>query len=96
MKIVDTSDPPADGAAKAPERTAQVIRWSGITRHDLPVDRILDAAAAAELKCVVVLGYDPAGEEYFASSIADGADVLWLLERLKLKLLTTHVETNQV
>lgn len=52
-----------------------------------------DFEAAA---CIVVLGYDPAGEEYFASSIADGADVIWLLERLKLKLLTTRVESNEV
>lgn len=82
--------------AKAPERTAQVIRWQGVTKHDLPVDRILEAAAAAELRCVVVMGYAPDGSEYFASSIADGADVLWLAERLKLKLLTATVETDPV
>ena len=30
---------------------------------------------------------DMDGEEYFASSIADGGTVLWLIERMKLQLL---------
>lgn len=96
MKIVDPCDPPVDPTAKAPERTAQVIRWEGVTRHDLPVERVLDAATSADLSCVVVLGYGPDGAEYFASSIADGADVLWLLERLKLQLLTTGADPDPV
>lgn len=96
MKIVDPTDPPSDMTPKAPQRTAQIIRWAGVTKHDLPVERIIEGAQAADLKCIVVLGYDPEGGEYFASSISDGADVLWLLERLKLKLLTTDVQTNEV
>jgi len=40
-----------------------------------------------KLKSVLVIGYDEAGEEYFASSIADGGDVLWLLERCKQELM---------
>jgi hypothetical protein len=34
-----------------------------------------------------VLGYDAGGDEYFASSYADGGTVLWLMERLKKRLL---------
>jgi hypothetical protein len=96
MKLVDPNEPPQDLTSKAPERTAQVIRWAGVTMHDIPPERVLDAARDAELRCAVVLGYTPDGTEYFASSIADGADVLWLLERLKLKLLTTGVEPDEV
>lgn len=59
------------------------------TRLDIPAERVLNGAAEAKLERVVVLGYDADGEEYFASSIADGGSVLWLLERLKLRLLRT-------
>ena len=98
MKIVDPTNPPEgfDPAQQAPQRTAQVLRFHGITKLDLPVDRVIDSAMDAGLRCVVVLGYDSDGKEYFASSIADGADVLWLLERLKLRLLTESAEPNEV
>lgn len=66
--------------------SAKVIPLNNVTRLDLPVDRILEAAKD-QLKSVVLLGWDKEGNEYFASSIADGADVLWLLDRCKKKLL---------
>ena len=58
-----------------------------VTRLDVPAERILKAALERGLESVVVVGYDAAGEEYFASSLADGGDALWLLERCKKKLL---------
>jgi hypothetical protein len=63
-----------------------VVDLPVITRLDLDPDRILKQAIG-ELERVVVIGYDKAGDEYFASSIADGATVVWLMERAKLKLL---------
>ena len=63
-----------------------VVHFTGITKLDLPPDRILQQAVG-ELEGVVVLGYKKDGSEYFASSYADGGDVLWLLERLKKQLL---------
>ena len=63
-----------------------LLVMGGITRLDIPAQRILDEADG-KLKSAIVLGYSNSGDEYFASSIADGADVLWLLERFKLKLL---------
>jgi hypothetical protein len=63
-----------------------VVFLKTITKLDLPPDRILEAAKG-ELEGVVVLGYDKEGGEYFASSYADGGQVLWLLERLKKQLL---------
>lgn len=57
------------------------------TSHDLPVARILQGAHDADLEVCVVVGYDKDGEEYFASSVADGAEVNWCLDRAKLKLL---------
>jgi hypothetical protein len=68
----------------------EVVTFTGITKLDLPPDRILESAVGA-LDAVVVLGYDKEGKEYFASSYADGGDVLWLMERLKKKLLEVEV-----
>ena len=65
---------------------AKVIPLNNVTRLDLPVDRVLEAAKDF-LDDVVILGYDKDGMEYFASNMADGGSVLWLLERLKLTLL---------
>jgi hypothetical protein len=64
-----------------------VVTFTGITPFDLPADRVLADATARGLKSVVVIGYEEDGGEFFASSIADGADVLWLLERTKHKLM---------
>lgn len=64
-----------------------VTNLSQITKLDLPADRVLQSAIDAGIKSAVVIGYDADDNEYFASSIADGADVVWLLERAKLELL---------
>lgn len=69
----------------------EVVTFTGITKLDLPPDRILEAAVGV-LDNVVVLGYDKEGNEYFASSYADGGSVLWLMERLKKQLLAACEE----
>ncbi len=66
----------------------KVIDFNGITKIDLDVDRVLEKTKG-ELEGIIILGYDKEGNEYFASSYADGGDVLWLLERCKLKLMET-------
>ena len=48
-----------------------------VTKHDIPTERVLNAALAAELSGCFVVGVDASGEMYFASSFADGGDVLW-------------------
>ena len=63
-----------------------VVYLQTITRLDLPPDRILEQSIG-ELEGVVIIGYNKDGEEYFASSYADGGEVLWLLERAKMALL---------
>ena len=64
---------------------SNVVDGHFITRLDIPIKKVLDSAAG--LQSVVVMGYTSEGEEFFASSIADGGEVLWLIERLKLQLL---------
>lgn len=63
-----------------------VIPLGGVTRLDLPVDRVLEGAKG-KLDGIVILGWDKEGYRYFASSYADGGEVLWLLEQCKLELL---------
>ncbi len=59
-----------------------------ITTLDIDPDRILEEAKGKLESCVIV-GYDKAGDEFFASSIASGPETSWLLDRAKLKLLRT-------
>lgn len=66
--------------------TDNVIPLGVVTRLDLPPDRIL-SEAIGKLEGVVLIGWDLDGEIYKASSIADGGEVLWLLERTKAALL---------
>ena len=64
-----------------------VIPLGNITRLDLPTDRVLEAAKGDCSDGVVIIGFDNEGELYFASSIADGGSVIWLLEKAKKALL---------
>jgi hypothetical protein len=57
-----------------------------VTRFDIPADEILNKAMG-NLESVVVIGYDHDGNGYFASSIADGGSVLWLMEKFKKRLI---------
>lgn len=67
--------------------TDNVVTLNVVTRLPVPVDRILDGAQAADLTQVIVIGVTAGGEEYFASSEADGGNVLWQIERAKKRLL---------
>lgn len=64
----------------------EVIILDMETSLDIPAARVLAAALEADLDVVVVLGRVN-GEEYFASSMTSGPEVVWLLERLKSRIL---------
>jgi hypothetical protein len=66
---------------------SKVVHMNWPTRIDLPVERVIERAGEADLESVIVIGHCRDGSEYFASSLADGGDVVWLLERMKLALL---------
>lgn len=70
--------------------SAKIIPFTGITSLDLPPDRILEEAKG-KMDGVVIMGWDAEGNEYFASSYADGGTVLWLLEKCKTLLLQSEV-----
>lgn len=64
-----------------------VVELDVVSTLDLPPERILRKAQEAGLTGCIVIGLTEEGEEYFASSWADGGDVLWYMERAKLNLL---------
>lgn len=69
--------------------TAKVLQFPGITRLDVDPDQVLESAVG-EVDGVLVLGFDKDGEFYCASSYADGATALWLMELCKKELLRDH------
>lgn len=64
----------------------KIIPFTGITKLDMPPDHVLEKAKG-KLEGVVILGFMTNGDEYFASSYADGGTVNWLIDRCKRKLL---------
>jgi len=67
--------------------SAEIIELDIVTSLDIPVERILRKASEAGLESVVVIGWDEDGDLYFASSVASGPEVVWLLEKTKANLL---------
>jgi len=65
---------------------SKVIPFTGITKLDIDPDAVLENNKG-KLEGVVIMGWDNDGNEIFASSYADGGTVLWLVERLKKRLL---------
>ena len=68
----------------------KIIPLGGITKLDLPIGRVLESAKE-RLEGVVLMGYDNEGELYFASTYADGGEVLWLMENCKKQLLEISI-----
>ena len=57
------------------------------TRLDLEPNNILEAAVTHDLREVVIVGYEPDGSFYFASSRSSGPETLWMLAQAQRKLL---------
>lgn len=66
-----------------------VVRELGvISKIDVPPEKMLKAALEADLESCVIMGWDKKDDLYFASSIAEGGDVLWIIEQVKLALIS--------
>lgn len=71
----------------ASEDGSNVVELGAVTRLDLPPDRVLEGAVG-QLDAAFVVGWEKdSGELYMASSVADGGELLWLLEKAKKALL---------
>lgn len=68
------------------DNQGNVVILGAVTRLNIPPERVLTSAIGA-VKDAVVIGWDKDGEFYFASSIANGPDVNWLLDLAKKKLI---------
>lgn len=64
----------------------KVIPFNGVTKLDLDPNITLENLKG-KFEGFVIMGYTPDGEEYFASTYADGGTTLWLIERCKRALL---------
>lgn len=64
-----------------------VVDLPVITSLPLDPQRVLRKASEAGLTGVVIVGEREDGSRYFASSIAGGPEVLWLIEKAKRDLL---------
>lgn len=71
--------------------SARVIPLGMVTRLDLPVERVLEQAKD-RMDHVVLMGWDKEGELYFASTFADGGEVMWLLEQCKIALMKAAID----
>jgi hypothetical protein len=60
---------------------SNVVELDCITKLDLPPEKILRKALDKDLMSVVIVGYTQDGDEYFASSVADGAQAMYHLQR---------------
>ncbi len=58
-----------------------------VTTLDIAAERVLTGALESELQGCFVIGVNPDGSLYFASSMADGGDVLWWMAVAKKQLL---------
>ena len=68
----------------------EVVELNCETTLELPPDRVL-GAAVDKLNQVLVLGYDKEGDEYFATSMTNKAEILWLVGRFRSELLTGKI-----
>ncbi len=64
-----------------------VVPFTGLTKLDIPVDKILEGAKEANLKTVIVIGEDQNGESFLASSSGDLALMYWMLANTQKYLL---------
>lgn len=69
------------------KRPANVVNLRAVTRLDVPASRILAEAMESNLEAVIVIGWDRDGDHYYGSSVADGGDALWLVEKFKTALM---------
>lgn len=64
-----------------------VVLFPGISPKKYDANIMLEAATRADLESVIIVGWDQDGEMFFSSSVGDGPECLWLLEKAKSALL---------
>ena len=65
-----------------------VALFTGISPNEYDANIMLEAAVRQDLENVIIIGWDKDGEMFFSSSMGDGPECLWLIEKAKMALLT--------
>ena len=69
-----------------------IVELGAFTKLDIPPDRVL-SSAVDKLQDVVIVGWEKETSLlYFASSTANGPEILWLLEKAKERLLSLEYQ----
>ena len=67
-----------------------VIYLSEATADDIPPERVIEAALAANLSVAIVIGRRADGTIYFASSTGDVKEAHWLVSVVATNIVTTY------
>lgn len=66
---------------------SNVVRLNVVTTLDLQPDDVLTEAVGQYPGGVFIAGYDADGAIQFSASMADGGEILWLMEVAKARLM---------
>jgi hypothetical protein len=86
----DDFDPTLLDNSSEPSFTSNVINFPEkdfVYKGKIDPQGVLDGITQNDLETIIVLGWTKEGDEYFASNTPNGMEVVWLMERLKLKIL---------
>ena len=64
-----------------------VVKLNTISTLPNSTEDVLNGALEADLEDVIVIGRTKNDFHFFASTSADGGDILWLMEQAKMRLL---------
>lgn len=69
------------------ENNDNVVLFTGLTRLDIPAQRVIERALTEDLDNVVVIGTWSNGDYYFAAPTADTGRILYHLERARNSIM---------
>lgn len=72
--------------------SADLVRFPGTTKVNLPAANVLETAVACDLKEAIVIGRNQDGSAFYASSLGDAGHILLELEKFKRMLMGAYVE----
>ena len=67
-----------------------VIYLNEATTDDIPPERVIEAALAANLSVAIVIGRRADGTIYFASSTGDVKEAHWLISAVATNIITSY------
>lgn len=72
--------------------SADLVRFPGTTKVDLPAANVLKDAVDSDLKEAIVIGREQDGSAFYASSLGDAGHILLELEKVKKMLMEAYCE----